>query len=65
NTVAEYLYPELSCEQINNHLLEEMVKKGLNGTSTQKGFYNYTEASVMDEEKERDNKMLAVLKLSS
>jgi len=63
NSVAKYLYPDLTCENDENHLLKEMVEKGYNGTSNLKGFYSYTEGSAREEEKQRDIKMLKVLSL--
>lgn len=63
NSVAQYLYPDLDCEKKENRLLKEMVYNGNNGISSNKGFYNYTEQSAKEEEKERDIKMLQVLKL--
>lgn len=63
NSVAKYLYPDLDCEEKENHLLGDMVERGYNGISTMHGFYDYTETSAIEEEKERDSKMLEVLKL--
>lgn len=63
NSVAKYLYPDLNAETDENHLLDEMVQKGHNGISTYRGFYAYTKESAAAEEKERDTKMIEVLKL--
>jgi len=58
NSVAKYLYPELSNQTEGCGLLEQMVRNGNNGISTGKGFYDYTPQSAVQEERERDRKML-------
>lgn len=63
NNVAKYLFPVLSKEDIESDLLTDMVKQGLNGISTQRGFYKYTKQSALEEEKERDRKMISILKI--
>ena len=61
NSVAKYLYPDLSRENVQNSLLQSMVDEGLHGISNGKGFYTYTEESAVEEEKERDSKMIKIL----
>jgi 3-hydroxybutyryl-CoA dehydrogenase len=61
NSVANYLYPELSNQTEGCSLLEQMVQKGNNGISTGRGFYDYTPQSAVQEEQERDQKMLLLL----
>lgn len=61
NSVAKYLYPELSNQTDGCTLLEQMVQKGDNGISTGKGFYDYTPHSAIKEEQERDHTMLSLL----
>ena len=63
NSVAKYLYPDLSAENTQNNLLQDMVDHGNNGISTGSGFYSYTEESGVEEERERDSKMLKILQL--
>lgn len=63
NNVAKYLFPVLSKEDTKSDLLMDMVKKGLNGISTEKGFYEYTKQSALEEEKERDRKMINILRI--
>lgn len=62
NNVAKYLFPVLSNEDTESKILNVMVQSGMNGISTQKGFYKYTNESALEEEKERDRKMLNILK---
>lgn len=63
NNVAKYLFPVLSKEDTESNLLMNMVKQGLNGISTERGFYEYTKHSALEEERERDRKMLNILKI--
>jgi 3-hydroxybutyryl-CoA dehydrogenase len=63
NTVAQYLYPDLNCEKEKNYLLQSLVDKNCNGVSNHKGFYQYPGTLAVEEEKERDRKMLMVLSL--
>ncbi|MDD3221865.1 MAG: 3-hydroxyacyl-CoA dehydrogenase NAD-binding domain-containing protein [Lachnospiraceae bacterium] len=61
NSVAKYLYPDLSDEKVCNNLLQEMVDADKHGISNGKGFYSYTSESAIEEEKERDSKMIKIL----
>lgn len=61
NSVAKYLYPDLSDENVQNNLLQKMVDEGCHGISNGKGFYSYTSESAVEEEKERDIKMIKIL----
>lgn len=61
NKVAKYLYPTLSRETEGCALLEELDRKGFDGVRTQQGFYAYTKESVLQEEKDRDCKMLKIV----
>lgn len=63
NNVAKYLFPVLSKEDKASKLLNSMAEAGLNGISTENGFYKYTRESALAEEKERDRKMLNILKI--
>lgn len=62
NTVARYLYPDLSRESEYCRLLDEKVQAGQNGISTGGGFYTYTREAAYGAEKERDKQMLQILK---
>lgn len=62
NSVAKYLYSDLSDEKTENHLLDELVEEGNNGISTGKGFYEYQESDLVNEEKTRDAMILGILK---
>lgn len=62
NSVAKYLYSDLSDEKSENHLLDELVEEGNNGISTGKGFYEYQESDLVNEEKTRDAMILGILK---
>jgi 3-hydroxybutyryl-CoA dehydrogenase len=64
DSVARYLYPDLNCEQRENHLLQELVSNGHNGISTYQGFYGYDEETARLEERSRDLQMLKVLQMS-
>lgn len=61
NSVAKYLYSDLSDEKQENHLMDELVKEGNNGISTGKGFYTYQESDLENEERTRDAKILGIL----
>lgn len=63
NNVAKYLFPVLSKETTKCNLLEQMVEEGCNGISTGQGFYHYTEKAALEEEKERDRKMIELLRI--
>jgi 3-hydroxybutyryl-CoA dehydrogenase len=63
NKVAKYLYPVLSKETEGCALLEQFAQKGCDGVSTGGGFYPYTQESALQEEKERDCKMLKINRL--
>lgn len=62
NAVAKYLYADLADEKKDNHLLEKLVEEGNNGISTGKGFYQYQELDLENEEKERDTMILGILR---
>jgi 3-hydroxybutyryl-CoA dehydrogenase len=61
NNVAKYLFPDLSKETGECKLLREMAEKDYRGISSGQGFYQYTEESALEEEKERDRKMIEIL----
>lgn len=61
NNVAKYLFPALSKETGECRLLKEMAEKDHKGISNGHGFYQYTEESALEEEKERDRKMIEIL----
>ena len=61
NSVAKYLYPELSCEKVQNNLLQALVDNDRHGISNGKGFYSYTQESAEEEERARDSKMIKIL----
>ena len=65
NSVAQYLFPVLSRETEKCELLQKMVREGHNGISTGQGFYHYTKESSLEEEKERDRKMIALSKIQA
>lgn len=64
-SVAKYLYPDLNCEQEENKLLENLVKKGYNGVSNYQGFYSYSDVSAREEERKRDFQILEALKIQT
>lgn len=63
NAVSKYLYPDLADDKVQNNLLEEMEQNGHNGISTGEGFYKYSKEDQENEEKNRDNLILKVLKM--
>ena len=63
NSVAKYLYPELSDEKVQNNLLQALVDGGKHGISNGEGFYSYTPESAAEEERARDSKMIKILHL--
>ena len=61
NSVAKYLYPELSTESVQNNLLQALVDSDKHGISNGEGFYSYTPESAKEEERARDSKMIKIL----
>ena len=60
---AKNLYPFFDNAQQPQRLLEEMVDKGFNGIKTGKGFFEYPAERKANVIKERDVKLLNLLKI--
>ena len=62
NSVAKYLCSDLASDKDKNNLLDGLVAEGNNGISTGKGFYQYGESDLENEERTRDAMILGILK---